>query len=220
VAKFSRFQNLEHERPVRGEAGHGPLERFEGEALAPKGQARGTGGQAPDPVQERFAAEQSSELRLAQGDFSRLPSLECGACGTENGKFDVACRTCGSRMDTEASRMRNQARLTQQLEQLRVEHELVGARRSAELEQATQLKVEQRRMGEQLAREIAQRVEHPRAERGTSVRPSTVALAVLVLIVILSHSLLVALPASVAALAVLAMKLGLVGKRFPGDPED
>jgi len=214
VAKLSRFQNLEHQRPVRVDSGQAPLERFGEDAHAPKAAGPEV---APSPVAQRFAPATDDAVRLAQDDLSRLPSIECGACGTENGKFDVACRTCGTRMDTEATHARNLARLATFDEQQEREREQVGTRRAHELEQLTAMKADRRRQAEAMAREVAEQHRKPEPGGRPQVKGSTFALGVLVLVVIVSNSLPVSLLAAVGALAIIGAKLGLLGKtgRFP-----
>lgn len=200
MARLSRFQNLEHERPAREGPAAKPqaeLDRFKDDPNTPSPSP----ALAPTPL-ERFESTGERELRINRDDLAQLPSIECGACGTDNGKFDLACLTCGSRLDTEATQTRNLARLTELTRHHDAQRVLGEQRHAAEIERAAAERNEQRRLAESLAREAGQR-----ARRQHPLRASSVLASGLLLVAILSHSIPLALGALVGSVVLVGLKV-------------
>lgn len=113
VANFSRFDKLENarkaasEQPRRTEPA---LERF---AEADPRHTTHSPVATDDGTLQRFATDTEDVVRTAEAGLATLPTLECGACGTDCGKFDVACHVCGSRLDTDQTLARNEPRVHQ-----------------------------------------------------------------------------------------------------------
>lgn len=116
MSRYSRFENLENERPredrPREDAESSPLkDRFADQpppSTAPTIDAKPPPVVAAPQVAPRFGED---GLRTFEDELSRLPTLECAACGTEASKFDVACHRCGARLDTGLARAHNLKRL-------------------------------------------------------------------------------------------------------------
>jgi hypothetical protein len=113
VANFSRFDKLENarkpnaEQPRRTEPA---LERF---AETDPRHTTQSPVATDDGTLQRFATDTEDVVRTAEASLATLPTLECGACGTDCGKFEVACHVCGSRLDTDQTLARNELRLRQ-----------------------------------------------------------------------------------------------------------
>ncbi len=108
MGRFTRFDHLETERAPTTQASPRPLERFVDDGPAPTAPPEPS-TQAP---LQRFATDLADEVQTQVDPLEALPTLECGACGTECGKFELACHLCGSRLDSDETRARNAARLT------------------------------------------------------------------------------------------------------------
>lgn len=164
MSRFSRFDKLESERkPAPDEKSQAPgatLDRFGGAPTAKPPSAE-VAAQAPAAPLERFEADGVGVLRTNDDELTRLPYLECPACGAHAGKYEQTCANCSTRLDSREARAHNLARL-EALRQERAEAKAREvARREAEIAQAAELRAEQRAVVEGRLRDIKKQYAEP-----------------------------------------------------------
>lgn len=148
----SRFDKLEvegahAEAPATGAS----MERF---AAEPELGTRAPRVDQAQPTQDeqrlqRFDADGADGLGLDRDPLAALPMLECPACKSACGKFELQCHACQASLTTDAARAHNLQRLT----------ELTASR-------AQELDADRERLRVHLDEAELQRMQRSAAERG------------------------------------------------------
>ena len=157
MSRLSRFLHLERERsgqPEEADPSPGTAERFEGmERPGPgPGAPRSSGADL-----DRFGPEPPPRIELLETPPGRQPFKRCMRCGMDHGVFASECSGCGASLETAAQRAFNEA-LWAGLREDAAREALAGAELEAARERGrAELSAARRAMGEQLAREVADR---------------------------------------------------------------
>ncbi len=134
MARFSRFDNLENARKPERDEPTRPEPKLERFADGDPRRAHDEPPETTNGALQRFATDTDDVVRTASAGVETLPTLECGACGTECGKFDVACVVCGTRLDSDQTLARNEARLAARTKEQRQADEHEALRRATDVE--------------------------------------------------------------------------------------
>jgi hypothetical protein len=144
MARRSRFENLERDRPERAaEPRSTGLERFS-EAAAPAPRHAAEAARSGTEPLARFTADGAQALATDDDALARLPSLECPACGLEGGKFERRCRRCDAALDGPDGRALNLRRLAAFDAERAETAARAASRRAVEIAEAVARKAEER----------------------------------------------------------------------------
>jgi hypothetical protein len=157
VSRLGRFLHLERaraERPEEAEPSAGTAERFEGvERPGPSPEAPRSSGADLD----RFGPEPPPRVELLETAPGRQPFKRCMRCGMDHGVFATECSGCGASLDTPAQRAFNEALWAGRREEAAREDLATAELEAAQERARAELPAARRAMGEQLAREVADR---------------------------------------------------------------
>lgn len=162
--RFSRFQNLERERPLEGDASGG--ESADGRAESGRFNALQTEmrpAPGPAPIAQghlaRFDAPKPAELSLDASTEQDQPFIRCRVCEGDNNRFAVECQHCSADLNTPEQRAFNEQLWAQLRETRQQEAEAHQQMQAAQLQAEFELKQAQRKAWEQLARRVAVQTE-------------------------------------------------------------
>lgn len=174
MSRLSRFLHLERARPeprdeAEAEASASTADRFEGLQRPSRGpEAPRSSGADLD----RFGPEPPPRIELVETSSGAQPFTRCMRCGMDHGVFATVCTGCTASLDTPEQRDFNE-RLWARRQEEAAREAAVSAELRAERERAQgELARARRAMGEDLAREVAQR-ERARLRLGGDGMPSS-----------------------------------------------
>ena len=144
AGRLTRFLNLEKRRKAGDEPAHEVM--TPGRFTPPAG--AGHPAETPHGVVTPGRFEPPG-LQLSP-DHGEQPFLRCPSCEADDSRFAVRCSNCGTRLDTEAVRLFNEQLWAQR-------HAEAEASKVAEADHQKALAVDQRALGEAIAREVAER---------------------------------------------------------------
>jgi hypothetical protein len=150
VKFLARFQRLERLRRSRGEETVNAPGRFgtlETAASLPEVRTSASG---------RFAAPAELPLAVERRDDEHQPFTRCPACGRDHAQDATRC-TCGTVLGTPEVRAFNETLWAGLRAEQAAERERHARALSADLEEAERLRQARQALGEQLAREVAER---------------------------------------------------------------
>ena len=166
--RFSRFQNLERERPLEVDAGGGEPSNEPSGGRAESGrfnalQTEVRPAPGPTPIAQghlaRFDAPKQAELSLDASTEQDQPFIRCRVCEGDNNRFAVECQHCNADLNTPEQRAFNEQLWAQLREARQHEAEAHQQMQAAQLQAEFELKQAQRKAYEQLARRVAVQTE-------------------------------------------------------------
>lgn len=159
MPRLRRFLHIERPRDERGEGAEdarpsGAADRFEGVERpgaappAPSTSGAGLGRFGPDP---------EPRIDLVETDAGERPFTRCMRCGMDHGVFATECAGCGASLDTEPQREFNERLWARRQEEAAREAKAAAERRAEADRAGAEAAAARQRLGEELAREVAER---------------------------------------------------------------